>query len=492
MACVPEHVERLDFTLPDFTRLSWVSELARQTWEPRIREIGRAWREIEWLSVIRGERSCSLTLLSPEAFIDTAAHWTNLGLNALPLQIENLPNTPYISTATCREPGQPIAFRLVVGKPEAVLQFKCAWDSSDNEMIGNLLGYPTCCRHFFQRVWIEDKRVDTTWAMAANTCEAQASERMIAVNGSPIANILWRWMGVRAVPHLPCRFDCPDTVRFGERLQDIGRQAGYNREIDWTIEILSWPVEWSALHGIAEVKTPVLRVSTRTDATAKKFMVHYRGPKFPNEGVTGLRFPYERPLRLLIMDSSGFHRGLENTIPATPVTPDWYHQDNGFSSPAGMDAAHIPIVDFAQAELAGLQGNIIDLGCGNGVLLKKICNDSIELIPYGVDLKLDCIAHARQLLPQFEQNFIHADFFDVSAWPAAKYALGILMIGRLLEVSQEKADRLMAVLRSRCDRLLVYIYPGWNNTNSLEAVVQKAGLHLRKTTGKTIGLIAFS
>ena len=35
---------------------------------------------------------------------------------------------------------------------------------------------------------------------------------VIDVTGPPEANILWRWMGARAVPHLPCRFNCTDTV----------------------------------------------------------------------------------------------------------------------------------------------------------------------------------------------------------------------------------------------------------------------------------------
>jgi hypothetical protein len=34
----------------------------------------------------------------------------------------------------------------------------------------------------------------------------------VEVDGAPQANILWRWMGARAVPRLPCRFDCAATV----------------------------------------------------------------------------------------------------------------------------------------------------------------------------------------------------------------------------------------------------------------------------------------
>ena len=109
--------------------------------------------------------------------------------------------------------------------------------------------------------------VDTTWPMALASAGASNGTRALAVSGPPEANILWRWMGVRAVPHLPCRFDCPATVELARRFLDVGREAGYREEMDWLVEILGWPVEWSALHGIAEVRTPILKVSTRTDAT---------------------------------------------------------------------------------------------------------------------------------------------------------------------------------------------------------------------------------
>ena len=62
--------------------------------------------------------------------------------------------------------------------------------------------------------------------------------------------------------------------------------------MDWLEEILSWPASWSALHGIAEVKTPVLKASTRTDATAHEFIVRRHGPRLPAEAVAGLGFPF--------------------------------------------------------------------------------------------------------------------------------------------------------------------------------------------------------
>jgi hypothetical protein len=65
-------MKRLDFILPDFVRVSWVSESAKSVWQPRFRSIGKAWAEIEWLSVVAGVRSCCLIEVSPEQFTSKA------------------------------------------------------------------------------------------------------------------------------------------------------------------------------------------------------------------------------------------------------------------------------------------------------------------------------------------------------------------------------------------------------------------------------------
>jgi hypothetical protein len=58
---------------------------------------------------------------------------------------------------------------------------------------------------------------------------------------------------------------------------------------------MQWPVEWSALHGIAEIKTPIVKLSTRTDATPEKLILRYHGERYPQEGAHGVRFPYAVP-----------------------------------------------------------------------------------------------------------------------------------------------------------------------------------------------------
>jgi len=186
-------MDRLDFSLPDFTRLSWVSDPAREVWEPRLQQITKAWLEIEWLSVADGVRRCGVTIVSPEEFVQQAGEWVKRGLNGLPVEIQGTSSSSYASTAVETELGKPFVFRVVVGLPRDVADFKEAWDETDDQKIGSLLGYPACCHEFFRQVWVEQGLVDTTWPMAAATTAASDGITALAVTGSPEANILWRW-----------------------------------------------------------------------------------------------------------------------------------------------------------------------------------------------------------------------------------------------------------------------------------------------------------
>jgi 2-polyprenyl-3-methyl-5-hydroxy-6-metoxy-1,4-benzoquinol methylase len=483
-------MERLAFTLPDFTRLLWVSDAARDVWAPRLSRITKAWLEIEWRTVAASVRPCGVTVASPQGFLALAATWAESGLGGLPVEIQGVNGSSYSSTSVPVEAGKPFVFRFVVGRPSDVLTFKRAWDAGDQASIGGLLGYPACCYRFFRRVWVEQGLVDTTWPMGVATASPVNGAREVAVTGPPEANILWRWMGARAVPHLPCRFDCESTVALAHQFLAVGRAAGFDAEMDWLLEILRWPVEWSALHGIAEIRTPVLKVSTRTDATSHKYVVRREGDAYPREGARGLGFPYRSPARPLLTTTPSFRRGLEHPIPLVtadpPGAPDpaWYASDNGFPSRAGMEAAHRPVVELVAATLGDTGGPVLDLGCGNGALLRAIRDASPAVLPFGIDLDPTRIAHAREVHGSCADHFVTGDVFESEEiWvDGRRYALALLMPGRLLEAGPERAARLRTRLRTACDRVLVYAYGDWlMRHGGLRGLAEAAGIRLTGT-----------
>ena len=472
--------DRLAHVLPDFTRLSWVNDRAQTVWAPRITRIGTAWADIEWRSVAAGIRACALTSVPSDQLILRSAEWAASGLSMMPVAMSGT-SAGYASTSIAPRVGEPFEYRVTVGAIADVAELKRAIDAGDDRAMGQLLGFPDCCIAFFRETWVDAGCVDTTWAMAANGGSLDVSGRVIEIEtATPFqANILWRWMGPRAVPHLPCSFSCVATVAFADALMAFGRNIGYHAEMEWLEEILSWPASWSALHGIAEVKTPIVKVSTRTDATAHEFVVRRHGSRLPAEAPAGLGFPFRSPERPGVTHSLAFRRGLEAPIALHTEPPEWYASDNGFSARAAMDEAHRPIVDMALTSI-GETGTVIDLGCGNGALLKKICEARSGLIPFGMDVDEAKLEHARLLQPAFSANFIAGNMFErIPIDGDTVYSLVILMPGRLVEVDPAVARQLRGWLRGHFTRLLVYGYGEWlTRYDGLSGLAERAGLTL--------------
>jgi hypothetical protein len=350
---------------------------------------------------------------------------------------------------------------------------------SDHHGVGRLLGFPPCCRDFFHRVWVDERLTDTTWSQARES-RPDAPGDIIEVDGRAETNVLNRWLGVRAVHHLPCRFDCAPSVRLGRRHLDALAEIGYVREAAWIEDILSWPAEWSALHGIAEIRNPVVKVVTATDATTAKRVVRWRGEAYPAEGAVGLRFPFRAPGDGVIRPARA---GAEPArVPAgRPARHAWYHRDNDFSSVAVMRAAHAPIVALARQALAGRRGAVIDLGCGNGALVRAICARRRTLAPHGVDRNETAIRHAQTLLPRFAGNFVRDDLFHaVQGFGDRRFALALVMAGRLTEAPPDVATAFLARLQAAAERVLLYVHPGYGAT--LPELASRLGLALDAPT----------
>lgn len=516
-----EATKFLPFKLKDYYRSTWVNDTAKSVWQSRIQRVSEAWKAIELLAVVKGMRECCLIMLGEREFLAQAKRWVDLGLAFSPIGIYGVPKDGYASTVVEVEDGKPVQFRFVVGQPNSVREVVRAFELNDNAAVGMHLGYPECCRRFFTNVWVKRNLVDTSWAMALNSqCGSQSENRVTVDNVDWRANILWRWMGVRPVFHLPCSFDCQCSIDVARGLIEIGENEGYKQEMMWLEEILSWPVQWTALHGIAEIKTPIMKVSTRTDATAFKLTVQVQGRRYPDEGAVGLSFPFNHgnPVNRFTATES-FRRGLDNPIvqlaipprvsearsddagereltcekpgnsETGPQGPTWLAADNGFNSKAVMDQHHGPIVRLVSKLLLEEDlKSVIDLGCGNGVLLARIREECNEIIPFGIDSNKTAIDHARIHHAFLGSSFFAGNMFEKGeVWSDDKhYDLALLMPGRLTECTAEQARQLRRLLHLRCKRIVAYAYGDWlGRYRGLTNLLDRTGLSV-------IGMIASS
>ena len=296
--------DALKFRLAGFLSVAWASATAQGTWAPVLARTRDLLNASEVASVADGGRRCALFA----------------GMSVLPLPLDELRSAMGLSWAVLGEPWpsvghyflterstarRPHLQAVIVAKSDDVSNFVHAWYDQDDITIDGLLGTPGCCAALTRQLCADGQLLDPTWAFIHGRASGAVGTAVTVPAGDArfdITNVLWRWLGVRAVPYFPCHHACTATAAFSRMLRaclPTADNAAWGR-LD---EILSWPVEWSTLHGIAEVKTPVLKFRTASDATAGKYTVQWEAGSFPLAGAVGLGFPYRaershRPARV--------------------------------------------------------------------------------------------------------------------------------------------------------------------------------------------------
>jgi hypothetical protein len=304
-----DRIRRLDFSLPPFQRVSWVSDAARAVWRPRLQAIVKARPRIFAQMVLVQAYPCARLRLT-ESEASELQSWIKdqrNGLLARPVGAES---------GTDR--GHP---RYVIGKPESVEAFASAWDKDQRDALDGLRGLPDCCRAFRGRVRDEGKWVDPLLAQALNTADATIANHSVQLASPGLLNMLPASLGVLPLAHTPCSMRCEATRRMAEAWVETARVNGFAEEMDHLKALLAWPMEWSALHGVAELKMPVLKMAFDTDATAETYRVRLLSDEYPVEGVYGLTFPFQQPTSAKISGSIRFKAGLANPIRELTVWP---------------------------------------------------------------------------------------------------------------------------------------------------------------------------
>ena len=174
----------------------------------------------------------------------------------------------------------------------------------------------------------------------------------------------------------------------------VGCEHGYREEMLTIREVLNWPVEWSRLFGIAEIVTPGLKISTRTDWTPQK-------DAFTKPGM------YREPKKT------------------------WWTQ-NGFSSADGMRDAHRDMIDALVTQLPP-QARIVDLGCGNGMLLRRLTIHRPDIRIAGVDTNADAIRSAQETM-DLRSKYWHGSIQEGTwvDWKPQQYSSTPHVYGRCL------------------------------------------------------------
>ncbi|MEM7040739.1 MAG: hypothetical protein AAF570_27505 [Bacteroidota bacterium] len=168
---------------------------------------------------------------------------------------------------------------------------------------------PACCAAAVRQCYPDESSVQDT---IARHNESGVPHPIIQLDTHPILNVLLRPLGIYLFRHHLCSFDCAATTAMYEGIFQQYLETPDRPEARWLAEMLSWPVQYSALHGIAEVHTPVFKLIVPTRPSLGKHTVRLNGTLVPEHAAKGVHFPYRLPRKKTVTDSRGFKNGLQS------------------------------------------------------------------------------------------------------------------------------------------------------------------------------------
>lgn len=289
-----DYADRLDFRLPPFLRMAWATAAARDRWSEPLGRLVNQIRISEWLSVAAGVRLAAITVVPKARSAALSAEWSNRGLAS---RILSRADATHVRVLNGKSPNVTGSDEVhLVTRSERMEELASIWRAADLVRIANWLGYPPCCAAFLKTVAIERQCLDTTWAMVEEHAHEENSVRVAELAGCGV-NPLLSALGVRAAPHQPCGFHCRATQQLAAVYDGLRAKAVSQPDQETLAEVLGWPIEWSSLHGIIEVKLPILKLCYDGDATATTYKVRLTGGVLPEHAANGLDFPHRTPQR---------------------------------------------------------------------------------------------------------------------------------------------------------------------------------------------------
>ncbi|MFC5699993.1 radical SAM protein [Cohnella faecalis] len=275
-----ESMEKEASSLERFFRFAFVGESQRAVWAPRLTAIRSALARIEVLAVAKKMANAVIVHLEPAEVFQFHQYAAEHGLHCRLLN----------------EGRRERWARLIVGSQEVVAAGE-RWTSNATESrLPQLPIMPICCRQANEER-LRAGIIDPVWHAAASVGSDEEAVDQVDVKGRNALNPFLRPLGANLLGYQPCSFACEESRSVESAKLALGREAGLHEEMDWLEEMLQWPVEWKSLHGIAEVKTGILRYQYHTDYSSKALKIRYHGSSLASDAAQGLSFAYRRPRR---------------------------------------------------------------------------------------------------------------------------------------------------------------------------------------------------
>ncbi len=249
----------------------WTKDL-KEIWKPRIDRMSKVVALTELETFLQGLRSVYVYHIHSDKFEESYAFLRKFDLVFYPIT-KSAVYYGFSHRHLPVKPGKPYHLYGVCvkrGREKLAEKFLEASREGDHATVGKLLGYPKCCIDFFCNTW--PKSLDPIYQIAQNTENHRENKESIEVIVHPFCNQMLRYLGIRITPHLPCSFECKETIKLGEQwfkiMKKIDKEAS-----EWILDLLSSPITWDCYRAVAIVDTPYFRLITNSVPTEERLRV---------------------------------------------------------------------------------------------------------------------------------------------------------------------------------------------------------------------------
>ena len=265
----------LNFRIPYRSRVQYVSKSALDYWNPIIQKLHKNLRKIERFTALNKNRKLSMQYVTELEFNEGSNDLNQnlhrcISINATPDYHEfYIPDNHF----------KRLAFTHIdnhIDVDKALLE-------NNLDTVSEYLGYPKCCVDFFIREAKINDLIDPINLIDAKDFNYKN-------------NILLSSIGLNLISHIPCSYNCQESIKIAEERLSMYRTNfdTSDDDLENLRKLLSCKIEWNTLHGIVEIKTPIFKILKHSDAYSHNLVCKFN--ENCNDDIMykaiGNKFPY--------------------------------------------------------------------------------------------------------------------------------------------------------------------------------------------------------
>ena len=258
-----------------FCKIVYNSPEHEEEWKSKIQKARGLFNKLEYLTVKDKKRKCATLHISPQNYDKTIERIMEDGLVWLPIQrTKTYKGFSHKHFPTNTIDKNTIVYGVLSYDIEYARQFKIASERPvDHKKIGELLGFPTCCGHFFDDAF--NTFFDPMYQIAENSDIISEEENTIKAKVHFTSTPLLRYVGFRIISHLPCSLSCEGTKKVSKNIWIPTAKKHYPLAYKYLKQILTLPGEWSVLHGVAKITTEPFTIIANSLPTKEEFKIKW-------------------------------------------------------------------------------------------------------------------------------------------------------------------------------------------------------------------------